>query len=186
MVTAAMSGELTHPCRMPAESQGCDVVGVTTEPCSDCWAGPSRDVCPVAASSTTWGMHAAYARSSNAPHYVMSFQNEFRAHVIDYFVNEYRRGDALPYLLSLQRQDQVRLPDAMGERARRGVSGNRALCPDKPAWTKRKGRFANCPFRVPTMCIALVPLFVVGLVVDEWRAGGVRYGQHYGAGLPRG
>ena len=24
----------------------------------------------------------------DAPHYVMSFQNEFRTHVIDYFVNE--------------------------------------------------------------------------------------------------
>ena len=34
----------------------------------------------------------AVAAALNIPHYVMSFQEEFRHHVLDYFASEYRRG----------------------------------------------------------------------------------------------
>ena len=91
-VMVAMSGGVdSSVAACLLKSQGYDVVGVTMK----LWSndrpeslGRSRGCCTLEDVEDA----RRVCQIIGAPHYVMSFQDEFRAHVIDYFVAEDRRG----------------------------------------------------------------------------------------------
>ena len=91
-VMVAMSGGVdSSVAACLLKSQGYDVVGVTMKLWSDDRTdglGSSRGCCTIDDVEDA----RRVCQIIGAPHYVMSFQDEFRAHVIDYFVAEYRRG----------------------------------------------------------------------------------------------
>ncbi len=91
-VMVAMSGGVdSSVAACLLKSQGYDVVGVTMKLWSNDGAdaaGRSRGCCTLEDVEDA----RRVCQIIGAPHYVMSFQDEFRAHVIDYFVAEYRRG----------------------------------------------------------------------------------------------
>ena len=91
-VMVAMSGGVdSSVAACLLKSQGYDVVGVTMKLWSDDRTdtlGRSRGCCTIDDVEDA----RRVCQIIGAPHYVMSFQDEFRAHVIDYFVGEYRRG----------------------------------------------------------------------------------------------
>ncbi len=71
--------------------QGYDVIGVTMQ----IWQ--PEDACTVENEGGCCGLQAVedarrVARQLDIPYYVMNFRDEFQKHVIDYFVDEYRRG----------------------------------------------------------------------------------------------
>ena len=91
-VMVAMSGGVdSSVAACLLKSQGYDVVGVTMKLWSDDRTdtlGRARGCCTIDDVEDA----RRVCQIIGAPHYVMSFQDEFRAHVIDYFVSEYRRG----------------------------------------------------------------------------------------------
>ena len=91
-VMVAMSGGVdSSVAACLLKSQGYDVVGVTMKLWSDDRSdtlGRSRGCCTIDDVEDA----RRVCQIIGAPHYVMSFQDEFRAHVIDYFISEYRRG----------------------------------------------------------------------------------------------
>ena len=91
----------------------------------------------------------AVARSQGFPHYVLDYEDRFRAEVIDTFVAEYLAGRTPQPLRGLQRQAQVR-PAAPG-RPEHGMrqARHRPLCPaggrrrrDRPLF-KARDRFKD-------------------------------------------
>ena len=73
------------------KEQGYDVIGVTMQ----IWQDESPDA--VQANGGCCGLSAAedarrVAEQLRIPHYVMNFKEEFKHHVIDYFVEEYLKG----------------------------------------------------------------------------------------------
>ncbi len=119
--------------------QGYDVVGVTMRLWSDEVAGASshnRSCCSVEDALDA----KRVAQLLGIPHYVLNFEQEFKTHVMDYFVQEYRRGrtphpciacnDKIKFAFFLQRAlsfdaDMI----ATGHYARRadGPGGSRLL-----------------------------------------------------------
>ena len=73
------------------KKQGYDVVGVTMRLWNEGTAGASshnRSCCSVEDALDA----KRVAQVLGFPHYVLNFEQEFRTHVMDYFVREYRRG----------------------------------------------------------------------------------------------
>lgn len=73
------------------KEQGYDVIGVTMQ----IWQ--SEDACAVEENGGCCGVSAVedarrVAETIGIPYYVMNFRNEFRKNVIDYFIDEYRKG----------------------------------------------------------------------------------------------
>ena len=91
-VVVAMSGGVdSSVAAYLLKQQGYDVVGVTMRLWSEDALGASshnRSCC-----SAEDAMDAKrVARVLGFPHYVLNFEQEFKTHVMDYFVREYRRG----------------------------------------------------------------------------------------------
>lgn len=73
------------------KEQGYDVVGVTMQIWQD------EDQCSIEENGGCCGLSAVddarrVANQLGIPYYVMNFKNEFKEHVIDYFVDEYKNG----------------------------------------------------------------------------------------------
>ena len=135
-VLAAMSGGVdSSVAALLLKEQGFDVTGVTMRLWSGGDSGDANG--PARANKRCCSVEdvddAADAASAiGIPHYVVNFEREFRAGVIDYFLGEYKRGpDAAP-LHRLQRPGEVRPPARPGPRPRRGVPGDGALRPHPP------------------------------------------------------
>ena len=94
-VVVAMSGGVDSSvaaCLLKAE--GYEVVGVTMKLWDDEEADTRRPAGQFKGCCTLDDIEDArrVCQIIDAPHYVMSFQQEFQAHVIDYFCDEYMRG----------------------------------------------------------------------------------------------
>ena len=73
------------------KEQGYDVIGVTMRLWSDEVEGASRHNRACCSVEDTVDARRV-AQKLNFPHYVLNFEQEFKKHVIDYFISEYRSG----------------------------------------------------------------------------------------------
>ena len=91
-VVVAMSGGVdSSVAAYLLREQGFDVVGVTMRLYSEDAAGASshnRGCCSIEDVQDA----RRVAQTLGIPHYVLNFEAEFRRHVIEYFIEEYRRG----------------------------------------------------------------------------------------------
>ena len=91
-VVVAMSGGVdSSVAACLLKSEGYEVVGVTMKLWSEdgqAYSGSSKGCCTIEDVEDA----RRVCQIIGAPHYVMNFQKEFKAHVIDYFVREYQIG----------------------------------------------------------------------------------------------
>ena len=91
-VIVAMSGGVdSSVAAYLLKEQGYDVIGVTMRLWSDEVEGASRHNRACCSVEDTVDARRV-AQKLNFPHYVLNFEQEFKKHVIDYFISEYRNG----------------------------------------------------------------------------------------------
>ena len=120
--------------------EGYDVVGVTLQLYDHGAALAKKGACCAGRD-----IHDArrVAEAMGFPHYVLDYENRFRASVIDEFADAYLAGATPGALHPLQRAGEVPRPSGDGARPRGRLHGDRALCPARS--TGRRGRSCTAP-----------------------------------------